>query len=120
MSRFDNLQYKHEIPERLTLPISLLTQTNLNDLSYQTKGFDGGYFENYLIDEDGLLLKSKDKYDDAYNPTDYHFCSNYTGVFNFYSNFYPNAYALKTSYIEFKCQIVDGKVTELKLVEYGP
>ena len=115
MGRYDKIRLDYPIPERLREPISLAIQADLNKLDYQTKDFEGGYFEDYKIDKEGLLYKGHDKFDDAHSLHKWYFCVNYSGQFNIYSNFYANAYALKKSYIEFECQIVDGKIVKFQL-----
>ena len=115
MGRYDNIKLDYPIPKRLREPINMAIQVDLNQLAYQTKDFDGGYFEEYRIDEDGLLYKGHDRFDDAHAIPKWYFCSTYSGQFNIYAYFYANAYALEESYIEFKLRVIYGKVEKLKL-----
>ena len=115
MSRYDKIKLDYPIPKRLREPISMAIQVDLNQLAYQTKDFAGGYFEEYRIDEDGLLYKGHDRFDDAHAIPKWYFCSTYSGQFNIYAYFYANAYALEKSYIEFKLKVIQGKIEKLKL-----
>ena len=96
MGRYDNIKLDYPIPKRLREPISMAIQVDLNQLSYQTKDFAGGYFEEYRIDEDGLLYKGHDRFDDAHAIPKWYFCSTYSGQFNIYAYF--NIYKLFYNY----------------------
>ena len=115
MGRYDKIKLDYPIPNHLREPISMAIQADLNHLAYQTKDFDGGYFEDYRIDEDGLLYKGHDRFDDAHAIPKWYFCSTYSGQFNIYAYFYANAYALEKSYKEFKLKVIQGKIEKLKL-----
>lgn len=117
MSRYDSINFDYPIPSEIT--DNIIIHVDLNHLDYQTKDFDGGYFENYKIDQDGLLYKCHDKFDDAYAIPKWYFCANYSGQFKLYAYFYGNPYVLEKSYIEFQCRVVNGKLVDLSLERFS-
>tara|TARA_Y100000593_G_scaffold14719_1_gene28228 strand:- start:196 stop:552 length:357 start_codon:yes stop_codon:yes gene_type:complete len=109
MSRYDTVKLEYSIPEHLKLPLDLYIGDNLSCLEYQTTDFDGGNFEEYRIDSDGLMWKRYDKFDDAYSEIIWYLCANYSGEFNITTK-------ISGKWLEFKCVVIGGKLEKFKLL----